>query len=182
MNEIRVVEREELSEDELASLLVWLEEAYGEGRWRREHWTDLGPGPHAMLHGDDGSLLAHACVDWIPVEIDGRVLRAGYLEDVATRADARGKGFGTAVVTAVQREIERRAEIGFLATGEFPFYERLGWVRWSGPTSVREADGSVTSTAEDDDAIMGLLLPATPAWVAPTMPIRRPRRDPDEAW
>jgi aminoglycoside 2'-N-acetyltransferase I len=182
MPNVRVVEREELSADELASLLGWLEDAYGEGPWRRQHWTDLGPGPHALLHDDDGDLLAHACVDWIPVEIDGRMVGAGYLEDVATRTDARGRGFGTAVVTAAQREIERRAEIGFLATGEFGFYERLGWVRWTGPTSVRETDGSVTSTTEDDDAIMALLLPATPHWVTSSMPILRPRRDPDEAW
>lgn len=182
MPNVRVVEREELRADELASLLAWLEEAYGEGPWRREHWTDLGPGPHAMLRDDDGSLLAHACVDWIQVEIDGRVVRAGYLEDVAARADVRGRGFGTAVVTAAQGEIERRAEVGLLATGEFAFYERLGWARWIGPTSVREADGSVTPTIEDDDAIMALLVPATPDWVEPSMPIRRPRRDPDEAW
>jgi aminoglycoside 2'-N-acetyltransferase I len=147
-----------------------------------EHWSDLGTGPHVTISDDDGSLLAHACVDWVAVEIDGRPVASGYLEDVATRKDVRGRGYGSAVVRAAQREIERRAEIGFLGTGAFGFYERLGWVRWAGPTSVSEADGSVTRTADEDGAIMALLLPQTPGWVAPHMPIRRPRRDPDEAW
>jgi hypothetical protein len=55
-------------------------------------------------------------------------------------------------------------------------------VRWTGPTSVSEADGSVTRTTDEDGFIMALLLPQTPAWVSPDMPVRRPRRDPDEAW
>jgi aminoglycoside 2'-N-acetyltransferase I len=182
MYEVRVVEREQLSPTELRELLRWLEEAYDEGPWRQEHWSDVGPGPHALIRDESGELVAHACVDWISVEIGGRTLRAGYLEDVATRADARGHGYGAAVVVGVQREIERRAEIGLLATGEFAFYERLGWTRWTGPTSVRESDGSITRTAEDDDAIMTLLLPQTPTWVSPAMAICRPRRDPEEAW
>jgi aminoglycoside 2'-N-acetyltransferase I len=182
MHEVVIREREEFSAQELARLLAWLEETYEEGPWRWEHWSDLGTGPHATISDDDGSLLAHACVDWVPVEIDGRPVASGYLEDVATRKDVRGRGYGSAVVRATQREIERRAEIGFLATGGFGFYERLGWVRWTGPTSVSEGDGSVTLTPDEDGFIMALLLPRTPAWVSPEMPIRRARRDPEEAW
>jgi aminoglycoside 2'-N-acetyltransferase I len=182
MADVRIVERTDLSNEELEALLAWLETAYDEGPWRREHWSDLGPGPHAMIHDDRGGLLAHACVVWVPVEIDGRHLRAGYLDDVATRADVRGYGHGTAVVTAAQGEIARRADIGLLATGEHAFYERLGWIRWTGATSVVETDGTVTRTEEEDDAIMALFLPQTPAWLRPDLPIRRPRRDPIEAW
>jgi aminoglycoside 2'-N-acetyltransferase I len=182
MHEVRIVERENLSPDQLEALLRWLEVAFDDGPWRPEHWSDLGPGPHAMVHDDDGSLVAHACVDWIQVEVGGRELRAGYLEDVATRADARGRGSGAAVVAAAQREIERRAEIGFLATGEFGFYERLGWRRWAGPTSVSETDGTVTPTPDEDGFIMWLPSSRTPAWVVEDLPIRRPRRDPEEAW
>jgi aminoglycoside 2'-N-acetyltransferase I len=181
-HDVVIREREELSTDELRRLSRWLEDAYEEGPWRWEHWSDLGTGPHATLSDDDGSLLAHACVDWVPVEIDGRTVASGYLEDVATRKDARGRGYGTAVVQAAQREIERRADIGLLATGGFGFYERLGWRRWAGSTSVSERDGSVTRTEDEDGAIMALFLPQTPAWVRVEMPIRRPRRDPEEAW
>jgi aminoglycoside 2'-N-acetyltransferase I len=185
MGGVRVVQRGELSEGDLAALLAWLEDAYGDpiGSWRRETWTDLGPGPHIMLDDPDGELLAHACIDWVPVMIGDVVLAAGYLEAVATRADSRRKGFGSVVVEAAQTEIETHAEIGSLATGHsHSLYERLGWVCWTGPTSVTERDGSITRTAEEDCNIMALVLPRTPTWVRPDMPIRRPRRDPEEAW
>jgi aminoglycoside 2'-N-acetyltransferase I len=181
---VEVVHREELSTEDLAALLVWLEEAYGDpvGSWRRETWSDIGPGPHFMIRDDEGDLLAHACVDWIPVTVGETELSAGYLEAVATRADHRGRGLGGLVVEAAQRAIGERAEIGVLGTGEFAFYERLGWRRWTGPTSVTERDGTITRTREDDDAIMVLRVPRTPAWVRTDLPIRRPRRDPVEAW
>ena len=184
MGRVQVVQREELSADDLAGLLAWLEEAYGDpiGSWRRETWTDIGPGPHFMVHDTGAELLAHACIDWVPVTLGDVTLAAGYLEVVATRLDSRRKGLGSLVVEAAQREIEARAEIGFLGTGTMPFYERLGWIRWTGPTSVTERDGSITRTPEEDDAIMALVLPRTPAWVRPDLPIRRPRRDPEEPW
>jgi aminoglycoside 2'-N-acetyltransferase I len=185
MDRVRVVQRDELSEEALAALLAWLEDAYGDaiGSWRRETWTDVGPGPHFMLDDPDGQLLAHACIDCVPVTMGDVELTAGYLENVATRADSRRKGFGSVVVEAAHREIGTNAEIGFLATGHSrSFYERLGWVRWTGPTSVTERDGSITRTAEEDGNIMALVLPRTPTWVRPDMPIRRPRRDPEEAW
>ena len=34
------------------------------------------------------------------------------------------------------------------------FYERLGWVRWRGPTYVQMPDGVVKRTAEDDGGLM----------------------------
>jgi aminoglycoside 2'-N-acetyltransferase I len=184
MARVHVVQREALSVDDLAGLLAWLEEAYGDpiGSWRRETWTDVGPGPHFMVHDTTGELLAHACIDWVSVTIGERTLGAGCLEAVATRTDVRGKGLGSMVAEAAGREIEAHTEIGILGTGSIPFYERLGWIRWTGPTSVTEPDGSITRTAEEDGAIMALMLPQTPAWVRPDLPIRRPRRDPEEPW
>src|SRR5688500_9426107 len=116
MGRIQVVQREELSADDLAGLLAWLEEAYGDpiGSWRRETWTDIGPGPHFMVHDTAGELLAHACIDWVPVTTGDVTLAAGYLEVVATRLDSRRNGFGSLVVEAAEKEIEARAEIGFL--------------------------------------------------------------------
>jgi aminoglycoside 2'-N-acetyltransferase I len=181
---IQVVQREDLSEKDLASLLAWLEEAFGDaiGSWRRETWTDIGPGPHFMLRDAEGQLRAHACIDWLPMMIGERLVHTGYLEAVATRADSRRQGFASQVVEAAQREIVANAEIGFLATGEHSFYERLGWIRWRGATWVTERDGSVTRTPAEDAGIMAFMLPTTPAWIQPTMSIRRPRRDPEEPW
>jgi GNAT superfamily N-acetyltransferase len=178
---VRVRQREEFSAAELAELMAWLAEAYEEEPWRPEHWDDLGPGPHFTIE-EDGALLSHACVAFVPVTVGGTVLQAGYLEDVATRHDARGCGLGTAVVEAADRMIANTAEIGFLGTGSQPFYQRLGWVRWEGSTAVTEIDGSVTPTPEEDGNIMGLFVPRTPDGVSVTDPIVRPRRDPIEAW
>jgi aminoglycoside 2'-N-acetyltransferase I len=41
------------------------------------------------------------------------------------------------------------------------FYERLGWERWLGPTSVRTATGT-ERTPDDDGGIMILRTPASP--------------------
>jgi aminoglycoside 2'-N-acetyltransferase I len=178
---VRVRDRSSYSARELDELRAWLETAYDEGPWRPEHWDDIGPGPHVVAEDDDGSLLAHACVAWVPITAGETTLRAGYLEDVATRADVRGRGYGTAVVTATHPLIRAEAEIGFLATGSHPFYERLGWERWHGPSSVVEPDGTRTPTPEEDGYLMALRFDETPD-VTLDLPVSRPRRDPDEAW
>jgi aminoglycoside 2'-N-acetyltransferase I len=179
---IRVRDRAEYSREELDELRGWLEVAYDDGPWRPEHWDDLGPGPHVVAEDTGGALLAHACIAWVPIEIGGIALPAGYLEDVATRQDVRGLGHGSAVVAAAQELIEADADIGFLATGSVSFYERLGWIRWQGPSAVRESDGAITPTPEEDGNIMALRFERTPGWVSADQPIVRPRRDPEEAW
>jgi aminoglycoside 2'-N-acetyltransferase I len=179
---VRVRERDEYASGELDELRRWLAQAFDEPPWRPEHWDDLGPGPHVVAESDEGELLAHACIAWVPITIGGTTVQTGYLEDVATRADLRGRGYGTAVVAAAAPLISASAEIGFLGTGSQPFYERLGWVRWRGSTAVREEDGSITPTHEEDAFIMALRFSHTPAWISVEQPIVRPRRDPDEAW
>jgi aminoglycoside 2'-N-acetyltransferase I len=178
---VRVRERSDFSPEELEVLLRWLEAAYDDGRWRPEHWDDLGAGPHILAEDDAGTLLAHACIAWVPMRIGELEVRAGYLEDVATRGDLRGRGYGSAVVRAAHPRIEAGADIGFLATGSQPFYERLGWLRWRGPSSVRERDGTIARTPDEDPYLMALLLGGTPA-LSIDAPVMRPRRDPDEAW
>jgi aminoglycoside 2'-N-acetyltransferase I len=183
MAEVRIRPREDFTEAELQALLRWLEVAYDDppGSWREEHWEDIGPGPHLVIERR-GELLAHACIDWIHVRVGEFPLLAGYIEDVATRADARGLGFGSALIEAARPLIEEGAELGLLGTGSHVFYERLGWVRWTGPSWVMEVDGTLTRTLEEDDAIMALFVPRTPEAVTTDLPIARPRRDPEEAW
>jgi aminoglycoside 2'-N-acetyltransferase I len=180
--QVRVRQRGDFTPRELGDLLHWLEDAYDDGPWREQHWDEIGPGPHIVAEGTAGELLAHACIAWVPIRIGETTLDTGYLEDVATRPDLRGRGLGSAVVEAAHPLIEANAEIGFLATGSPRFYERLGWVTWLGASSVTELDGSVTSTPEEDGNIMALFVPATPRGISPELPICRPRRDDDEAW
>ena len=52
-------------------------------------------------------------------------------------------------------------ELGALSSGEWGFYERLGWERWRGPTFVRTPNGTRQRTVEDDDGVMVLRCAAT---------------------
>jgi aminoglycoside 2'-N-acetyltransferase I len=179
---VRVREREDFSAAELSALLTWLETAYDEGPWRAQHFDDLGPGPHLLIEDEDGGLLAHARIVWVPVRAGDLSLRAAYVEDVATRADLRGRGLGTALLDAVDPLIRDGADLGLLATGSLAFYARRGWVPWRGPLSVLEADGSLTPTPEEQGDVMALLHERTPAGIDLDAPLVRPRRDPEEAW
>jgi aminoglycoside 2'-N-acetyltransferase I len=98
--------------------------------------------------GDEGEVRSHVAVVERELHVAGRPLRTGYVENVATRAAEQRRGLGTAVMTAAGEHIRANFELGALGTGEFGFYERLGWERWRGPTSVR-TDGEQRTPDED---------------------------------
>jgi aminoglycoside 2'-N-acetyltransferase I len=97
------------------------------------------------------------------LDAGGRALHAGYVEAVAVLPALQRTGLGTAVMRALAPIIDRDYDIGALSTGEWHFYERLGWERWQGPTWVRHADGGRERTPDDDDGVMILRTPRTPA-------------------
>jgi aminoglycoside 2'-N-acetyltransferase I len=100
-------------------------------------------------------VVAHASVVPRVLEADGVPLRTGYVEGVATAASHRGRGIGSAVMTAIGDVIRAEYELGALGTGAYAFYESLGWERWHGPTLVRHPSGPVR-TSWEDGAIMVL--------------------------
>ena len=183
MPTVQRLEREAFSEEELRDLTSWLEAAYADpaGSWRDEMWAELGPGPHFLIE-EDGDLVAHACLVFGQVRVGGLKLETAFVENVATRADRRREGFATAVMRAAQAEILNEADLGVLSTGTPAFYEPLGWERWLGPTSVREADGTTTLTPEEDGFVHVLRTQKTPVDLDLTAPIQRDRRDADEPW
>jgi aminoglycoside 2'-N-acetyltransferase I len=63
---------------------------------------------------------------------------------------------------ALSEIIEREFALGALSTGEWHFYQRLGWERWRGPTWVREADGRLERSPDEDDSVMILRTPTSP--------------------
>src|ERR1044072_3398012 len=107
---VSVRHREEYSQGELGELRRWLEQAYDDEPWRPEHWDDLGPGPHVVAEGDEGDLLAHACVAWVPVTIGDTTVPAGALEDGGTRAAGRRRAWRGATRLTPSRA---RASHGF---------------------------------------------------------------------
>ena len=121
-----------------------------------DHDWDHGLGGRHVVVLDAGEVVAHAAVVGRTIWIDDRPLRAGYVEGVGVEPARQGAGLGTAVMAAVTAIVRRDFELGVLGTGEWHFYERLGWVRWQGESWVRRADGRPERTPEDDDGIMVL--------------------------
>jgi aminoglycoside 2'-N-acetyltransferase I len=69
--------------------------------------------------------------------------------------------------------------LGGLCTGLPAFYERLGWMRWTGPTSVRTEAGE-RPTPGEDGLVMVRLTPASPG-LDPSAPISCDWR-PGDVW
>jgi len=62
-------------------------------------------------------------------------------------------------------------ELGALGTGSHDFYARLGWVAWLGPAWIRERDGRLERSPDEDGDIMIRLTPKTPPDLDLSLPI-----------
>ena len=160
---VRQLATEELSEAEVALVRAILRDAFagdGEG-FTNEDWVHALGGSHFVLERD-GTILAHAAVVERELHAGGLPVRSGYVEAVATRPDAQGRGYGARVIEAVNEHIRDTYALGALSAAAPEFYIRLGWKPWLGPTAVRTAAGEAR-TPEDDGDIMVLATPSSPA-------------------
>ena len=135
-------------------------------------WGEVGPGLH-LLVDVGGRLVAHALIVDRHLHVGDEpdvVLDVGYVEWVATRPDRRGEGHGRRVMREAGRIIAEEYVLGALATGSAAFYERLGWERWLGPTSIWMPDGDRVRSPGDDGSVLVLRTPRTP----PTLDLRDP--------
>lgn len=168
---LRTAHTEDLSAERLDELTRLCEAAFGEPF--ADAWARVGPGLHVTAEAG-GRVLAHAMIVdrrlYIGHEMD-LALDAGYVEHVATLPDVGGAGHGSAVMREVGRIIGEEYQLGALATGSNAFYERLGWLTWAGPTSVRTADGQLVRTAGEDGHVMVLRTERTPPRISPDAPI-----------
>ncbi len=101
-----------------------------------------------VLGYDDGRLVSHAL--WLERQLrigDGPWRNAAYVEGVATHADARRRGYGSAVMQRLQGEIAGY-DLGALSPSRPEWYERLGWERWQGPLFI-EQDGATQATPDE---------------------------------
>ena len=129
-------------------------------RFEQDDWDHAVGGIHFVLD-INGEIVAHASVVERELHVDGRPLRTGYVEAVATSVDRQGVGLGSLVMTDVTSYISDRFELGALGTGRHRFYERLGWLTWTGPTFVRTPHGP-RRTPEEDGDILVMRTPSTP--------------------
>jgi aminoglycoside 2'-N-acetyltransferase I len=116
-------------------------------------WEHCLGGLHALAW-EDGEVVGHASVVARRLIHGGRALRAGYVEGVGVRADRRGRGYGAAMMAALERVIRGGYDLGGLgATDEAAaFYAARGWRQWQGPTSALTPAG-IRRTQEDDGAV-----------------------------
>lgn len=129
-------------------------------RFTDDDWDHAVGGIHFVLDLN-GHVIAHASVVERELHIDGHPLRTGYVEAVATTPDRQGAGFGSLVMADGTAYIRDRFELGALGTGRHRFYERLGWLTWTGPSFVRTADGP-RRTPDEDGYILVFPTPSSP--------------------
>jgi aminoglycoside 2'-N-acetyltransferase I len=144
-------------------------------------WQSIGPGIHVIAQGDGGTPVAHAAIVDRPLYVGDDPLRAGYVEAVAVLPALQGQGLGTQVMSEIDRLLDDGYQIGALSTSRHGFYARLGWVRWRGPSWVRQPDGRRQRTADEDDGIMVRRTPSTPQPLDPGQAIAVDWR-PGEVW
>jgi aminoglycoside 2'-N-acetyltransferase I len=140
--------------------LLWAAFGDGEDAMREEDWQHALGGVHFLLELD-GEIVGHAAVVERELEIGGRPVRTGYVEAVATAVAFQGRGLGSQLMREVNSYVCDRFELGALGTGRHAFYERLGWLTWIGPTSVRTAE-ELRPTPDDDGYILILQTPTSP--------------------
>lgn len=164
--------------EELRALLVAAFADDEHGGFDEADWQHALGGTHVIAEVG-GRIVAHAALVERPIEIGERTLRTGYVEAVATLPHEQRRGHGSAVMRRINELIESGFELGALGTGSQPFYERLGWQVWCGPSHVRTAAGAL-ATPDEDGYIMVLPTARTPRLGA-TAPISCDWR-PGDVW
>jgi aminoglycoside 2'-N-acetyltransferase I len=154
VTDVRLVETKDLSDTDRRAIRSLLDEAF-DGGFSDDDWRHALGGWHAVA-GAQGSVVGHGAVIERRILVGPRTFRAGYVEAVAVKPACRRAGLGSAITRRLTEVVRSRFELGALSTGEWRFYERLGWERWLGPTWVRAADGRFIRSEQEDDGVMVL--------------------------
>jgi aminoglycoside 2'-N-acetyltransferase I len=159
---IRTLPTDELTTADVTAIQALLTAAFEQdehGGFTRDDWLHALGGTHVILE-IDGAIVGHASVVERALEISGRPVRTGYVEAVAIAPALQRSGHGTTLMRVVNLHVQS-FDLGALGTGSQPFYERLGWQVWLGPTSVR-IDGQAERTPDEDGSILVLPTPTSP--------------------
>ena len=138
-----------------------LAEAAFEGDFDEHDWDHALGGVHALVR-EGRDVVAHGCVVLRRMIHGGRTLRIGYVEAVAVRRDRRRRGYGRAVMRALEPFVRGGFDAGALAAREASggLYPALGWEPWRGRTFALTPDGAVRT--EDEDASIHVLIGDVP--------------------
>lgn len=180
MASIRIVPSAALTAGEWSTLTQLCVAAFDEP-WD-DYWENIGPGVHVLAEHPGRGIVAHAAIVDRLLYPHDLTLRSGYVEAVAVWPDLQRTGLGTQVMEVIDGMLDESYELGALGTGSHAFYARLGWVVWRGPTSIRERDGSLVRSPNEDGDIMVRLTPMTPPDLDLSLPIAVDWRPGDEVW
>lgn len=180
MTSIRVVPSAALTTGEWSTLTQLCVAAFNEP-WD-DYWESIGPGVHVIAEHPERGIVAHAAIVDRLLYPGDLTLRSGYVEAVAVWPDLQRSGLGTKVMEVIDGMLDEGYELGALGTGSHDFYARLGWVIWGGPTSIRELDGSLKRSPDEDGDIMVRLTPMTPPDLDLSHPIAVDWRPGEEVW
>jgi aminoglycoside 2'-N-acetyltransferase I len=147
-----------------------------------DYWDNIGPGVHVLAEDLGRGIVAHAAIVDRLLYAGDLTLRTGYVEAVAVWPDLHRSGLGTQVMDVIGQMIDAGYELGALGTGRHDLYARLGWVVWRGPTSIRERDGGLKRSPDEDGDILVRLTPATPPGLDLSLPIAVDWRPGGEVW
>lgn len=160
MSELRTAHTADLDGDVLRAARLLLEDAFGD-EWEDDDWEHSLGGVHALVwEGDE--LVGHASVVMRRMLHDGRALRCGYVEGVAVRADHQRRGYGGALMEAIERVIHGAYDLGALGGTDdgARLYLRRGWKRWEGPLFALTPSGVVRT--DDVDGCVYVLPASAP--------------------
>jgi aminoglycoside 2'-N-acetyltransferase I len=146
---VRTAHTAELDAATLRAARALLEDVFA-GELTAEDWEHCLGGIHALAYDGD-ELVGHAAVVQRRLLHAGRALRAGYVEGVAVRRDARRRGHGDAMMAALERVIVAAYDLGALGSSDdgLPFYRARGWRPWDGPLRIMTPDGLVETPEEE---------------------------------
>lgn len=152
MAELVVAHTGRLEPPVLAAARRLLDDVFA-GELTDQDWEHCLGGMHALVW-EAGDLLAHAALVQRRLLHGGRAWRAGYVEGVGVRADARRRGHAGTAMAALERLASGAYDLAALAATDeaAAFYAGRGWRRWRGPTSVLSPQG-VLRTPDDDDCV-----------------------------
>jgi len=116
-------------------------------------WEHACGGIHVWLELDHKP-VSHASYVTRTLYLGDRAVRAGYVEAVATRKELQGLGYGSRVMRQTGEMLRGAYPLAALSTHRHRFYERFGWRRFRGPTSVAGPSGWERTPKDDGDVMV----------------------------
>ncbi len=152
MTEVRTAHTADLDATVLGAARALHEEVF-EGEMTEHDWEHALGGVHALVF-EKGAVGGHASVVQRRLLHRGRALRTGYVEGGGVRGDRRGRGYGAAMMEAVERVVRGAYELGALVAADemAGFYTARRWQLWQGPSSALTRAG-IERTEEEDGGI-----------------------------